>query len=103
MEGFKRILYPVSLTEASPKIAPYVSLMAKRFEAEIHLLYVAQELERYRGIHAKPSLIDEFSNELIKGAQDRLKQFSGEFSRDFPDIKTAVVSGDRAKEILASL
>ena len=100
MEGFKKILYPVSLIEASPQLVPYVKLMAAQFNAEIHLLYVAQKFERYRGVFVQSAVIESFSNELVSGAQKRLQEFKQKNFSDFPETKIAVLSGDRSKQIL---
>lgn len=101
MEMIEKILYPVSLTEASPRIVPYVSLMAKQFAAEIHLLYVAQEPERFMGIHVKASIVEDFTNELVKGAKEQLSLFKEKYFQDFPSTKTSVLSGDRSEQILS--
>jgi hypothetical protein len=72
MVAIKKILYPVSLTEASPKIVPYVRLMAKQFAAEIHLVYVAQEPERFMGSYPKATIVEAFTNKRVKGAKEDL-------------------------------
>ena len=41
MINFKRILYPVDLSEQSRAVAPSVAAMAKRFGSEVVLLHVA--------------------------------------------------------------
>ena len=41
MKEFNKILFPVDLSESSPKLVPYVKLMARKFGSEIHLLFVA--------------------------------------------------------------
>ncbi|MEX1351833.1 MAG: hypothetical protein AB1Z31_29350 [Desulfobacterales bacterium] len=38
MEEFKNILYPVALTDISPKLAPFVVTIAKQLDAQVHLL-----------------------------------------------------------------
>ncbi len=40
MEDFKNILYPIGLTDISPKLASYVATMANKFDAQVHLLHV---------------------------------------------------------------
>ena len=47
MEGFKKILYPIALTDMSPIIAPYVVTMAQKFDAEVHLLHVLRRFDWY--------------------------------------------------------
>ncbi len=38
MKEFKRILFPVDLSESSEKIVPYVQTVAEKFESEIHAI-----------------------------------------------------------------
>ena len=45
MKDFKKILYPIALTDISPFIAPYVVTMATRFDAEVHLLHVLRRFD----------------------------------------------------------
>jgi nucleotide-binding universal stress UspA family protein len=45
MEDFKRILYPVALTEISPKVAPYVVTLARQLDAQVHLLHVLRRFD----------------------------------------------------------
>ena len=40
MAEFKNILYPIALTDISPKVAPYVVTLAKQLDAQVHLLHV---------------------------------------------------------------
>ena len=44
MAEFKNILYPVALTDISPKVVPYVVTMAKQLDAQVHLLHVLRRL-----------------------------------------------------------
>ena len=47
MPGFKKILYPIALTEVSAIVAPYVVTMARKFDAEVHLLHVLRRFDWY--------------------------------------------------------
>ena len=44
MHDFRKILFPVDLSAISPKVVPYVREMAAKFDAEVHLLFVARSL-----------------------------------------------------------
>jgi nucleotide-binding universal stress UspA family protein len=58
VKEFKRILFPVDLSESSAKIVPYVQTVAKKFDAEIHNLLVARVLDYFTGIYVPaPSII----------------------------------------------
>lgn len=59
MEDFNRILFPVSLTEISPRVAPYVASMAGKYQAQVHLLHVAHGLNMLVDTYiAQPSITD---------------------------------------------
>ena len=45
MKPFKKILFPVDLSDVSPRITPWIIMMAERFEAQVYLLFVARGYE----------------------------------------------------------
>ena len=99
MQLFKRILAPVDLSEVSSKIAPYVSELAARLDAEIHLLFVARVFEYYTNIYVIHPAIKNFEAEIAKGAKKKLKEFVDTHFKERPP-KVKIVSGDPAEEIL---
>lgn len=108
MEAFTKILFPVSLTPISPKVAPYVSSMASKYEAEIHLLHVTRALDAMVNTYiVQPSetdfkkLASDVEQEIITGAQNRLADFSKKYFKDFSNLRTTVSTGNNYKEILA--
>ncbi len=100
MKDVKKILFPVDLSEVSPKIAPWVLDFAKRFNAEIHLLFVARGLNHFSSIYVKPILIGNFEAEIVKGAETKIEEFANTYFEKYPVCKTRVVVGDAAEEIL---
>ncbi len=100
MKEFKKILFPVDLSESSPKLAPYVLTMAEKFGSEICLLFVARVFHYLTGIYVPHPSIDKFENEVTEGAKKRLQEFKEEHFQAFPDTKAVVLSGDIAEEIL---
>ena len=99
MQIFRRILFPVDLSEVSPKIVPYVRDMEAWFDAEIHLLFVARILQHFTSIYVPHPSVNKFEAEIVKGAEKKLQEFVDEhFQADSP--KTRVLLGDPAEEIL---
>jgi nucleotide-binding universal stress UspA family protein len=99
MQHFKKILFPVDLSEVSPKLVPYVKEMAVTFGAEVHLLFVARILQHFTSIYVPHPSVNKFEAEMVKGAEKRLQEFEDEhFPVDSP--KAQVVLGDPAAEIL---
>jgi nucleotide-binding universal stress UspA family protein len=99
MHDFKKILFPVDLSEASPTIVPYVREMAAKFDAEVHLLFVARILQHFTSIYVPHPSVNKFEAEIVKGAEKKLQEFTEEYFEDVP-CKTRVVLGDAAEETL---
>ena len=100
MKEFKKILFPVDLSESSPKLVPYVTTMAEKFGAEIHLLFVARVFQYFSGIYVPHPSISKFEDEIVEGAKKRLKEFTEEYFSDFPETRAEVIAGDISEEIL---
>jgi nucleotide-binding universal stress UspA family protein len=100
MKEFKKILFPVDLSESSAKIAPYALMVANKFKAEIHLLFVARELDYFTGIYVPPVSVSGFQKEIIEGAEKRLDEFLDQHFKESSDAGGSVVSGDASSEIV---
>ena len=100
MKEFKRILFPVDLSESSEKIIPYIQTVAEKFESKIHILFAARVFEYFTSIYVPHPSINKFEKEIIEGAEKRLYEFMDEHFSKFPNTKTAVVAGDASEEIL---
>ncbi len=100
MKEFKKILFPVDLSESSEKILPYVQAMAKKFEAKIHILFAARVFEYFSSIYVPGPSINKFEKEIIDGAEKKLYEFIDQYFKEYPGTKTVVVSGDASEEII---
>jgi nucleotide-binding universal stress UspA family protein len=108
MEDFKRILYPVALTEISPKVAPYVVTLARQLDAQVHLLHVLRRfdwfVDTYVSDPPKPDfkrIASDFESQVLSQAQLKTQSVSQEAFKDIQIANTAVVSGTHYKQILA--
>ncbi len=107
MEKFKSILYPVALTDISPKVAPYVATLAGQLGADVHLLHVLRRfdwfVDTYVSEPAEPDfkrIASDFESQVLHQAQQKLKTFVKRWLSDVRIAKTAVVSGTHYKRIL---
>src|SRR5210317_986982 len=100
MKEFKRILFPVDLSESSEKIIPYIQTVAEKFESKIHILFAARVFEYFTSIYVPHPSINKFEKEIMEGAEKRLYEFIDEHFSKFPNTKTAVVAGDAAEKII---
>jgi nucleotide-binding universal stress UspA family protein len=107
MEDFKNILYPIALTEVSPKLASYVATMAKKFDASVHLLHVLRRfdwfVDTYVEDQPKPDfkrIASDFEEQILQQAQHKLESFQEKYLKDVEIAKASVVSGTHYKQIL---
>ena len=107
MEEFKSILYPVALTEISPKVAPYVATLAKQLGARVHLLHVLRRfdwfVDTYVSDPPKPDfkrIASDFEDQIMEQAQQKLKSFVDRYLKDLEIAKASVVSGTHYRQIL---
>ena len=107
MADFQNILFPVSLTEISPVVAPYVATMADRFGAKLHLLHVLRRFDWFVDTYvSQPSETDfkriatDFEDQLLSRAQQTLAAFKDKHLKGLDIAKTSVVSGTHYKRIL---
>jgi nucleotide-binding universal stress UspA family protein len=101
MQSIKKILFPVDLSDVSPRLAPWVVTLVKTFMAELHLLFVARTLEHFSSMYVAPSVIQSFQSEVIRGAETKIEEFARSWFSDCPSCTTKVVLGDASEEILA--
>lgn len=107
MVDFQNILFPVSLTDISPVVAPYVATVAKRFDAKLHLLHVLRRFDWFVDTYvSQPSETDfksiatDFEDQLLSRAQKTLSVFKNNHFKDLDIVKSTVVTGTHYKEIL---
>jgi nucleotide-binding universal stress UspA family protein len=108
MEDFKRILYPVALTEISPKVAPYVVTLARQLDAQVHLLHVLRRfdwfVDTYVSDPPEPDfkrIASDFESQVLSQAQQKLEAFHQKHFKDIQIANTDVVSGTHYKQILS--
>ena len=100
MKTFKKILFPIDLSDVSEKIAPWVIMMAEKFNAQICLLFVARSFEYLHSFHLASPDIDDFAMSFTKGAEKKIEAFIEDNFKDYKDLKSEVVTGDPSDMIL---
>jgi len=100
MAEFKKILFPVDLSEVSAEIIPYVTTMARTFQADLHVLFVARIFKYYDTIYVPPVSIVEFEDKVVDGGRRRLDEFVAEHLKDCCVSVVKVIPGDPAEEIV---
>jgi len=100
MVEFKNILFPVDLSETSPKLVPYVRTMAEKFGSKIHLLFVARIFDYFSTIHVPSDSINKLEKDLVQGAKKRLAEFKDKYFQANAVVSAVVVPGDASEVIL---
>ncbi|MGD8845446.1 MAG: universal stress protein, partial [Desulfobacteraceae bacterium] len=91
MQGFNKILYPIALTDISTVVAPYVAIMAKQFDAELHLLHVLRRFDWFVNTYVSDSpkpdfkrIASDFESQVLAQAKQKLDRF---INRHFKEIR----------------
>ena len=84
MKEVKKIWFPVDLSEASPEIVPWVLLTAKKFAAELRMLFVVQKFDHFRGFYVPQVSIENFEGEIIKCAEKKIEEFANRYFEGYP-------------------
>jgi nucleotide-binding universal stress UspA family protein len=107
MEDFKNILYPVALTDISPKVAPYVVTLAKQLDAQVHLLHVLRRFDWFVDTYVPDSpepdfkrIASDFEDKLLVQAEQKLKAFKQRHLKDIRIADAIVVTGTHYRQIL---
>ena len=107
MAEFKNMLYPVALTGISPKVAPYVATLAKKLDAQVHLLHVLRRFDWFVDTYVpdtpKPDfkrIASDFEDKILVQAEQKLEGFKKKYLKDIEVAKASVVSGTHYRQIL---
>ena len=74
--------------------------MTKKYESELHLLFVARSLKYYDNMSVPLVSIQNIEHDIIEGGEIQIEEFARTHCSDCPACKTSVVLGDAAEEIL---
>ena len=107
MDQFTRILFPVGLTEISPIVVPYVTSMAKKYTAEIHMLHIVRKMNFYADTYIRQTSktdikrhASNFEQERFTMAEKQLTALKDKFISDHPNTRLSVISGTHYKKIM---
>ena len=107
MAEIKKILYPIALTDISPKVAPYVVTLAKQLKAEVHLLHVLRRFDWFVDTYVEESpkpdfkrIASDFESQRMLQTEQKLEAFKQKYLKDLRIADTKVVTGTHYKQIL---
>jgi len=105
MQAIQSILTPIDFSENVGKIVKAAAYVAGTFNAELHLVFVAQTFEDYSGFFVPPINLPNLEEELYASAQQQMETYVEENRAMFAEagvqhVAGKVLSGDIAEEIL---
>jgi nucleotide-binding universal stress UspA family protein len=98
----KKILWPTDFSAMAEKALPYVTSLVQKYGAEIHVLYVIEDIAHHEGWYGEfeAKRIDELMQWADKSAKKRLDQVCDKYLEGCPLYIKHVAVGDPAQEIL---
>ncbi|MDY0042891.1 MAG: universal stress protein [Desulforhabdus sp.] len=99
----KKILWPTDFSAAAAVAESFVSSLTQQFDAEVHLIHVAEDLtqyEHYWGSGPDAKHVEELNEYAMKISRERLEQLCKDKLTGCPRYQIHIVKGDPAKEIL---
>ncbi|MGO8760711.1 MAG: universal stress protein [Desulfobaccales bacterium] len=100
MKQIKKILFPIDFTSHFESLLPWVSTFARKFDATVYVLFVAQDLANFNTFYVPHGNIQAFQEEAVESAKKRMAAAVQESFQDFPKLETRVDLGSAAGKIL---
>ena len=97
-----KILWPTDFSANAEKALHYVSSLGEKYQTEVHVLYVIEELGYHEPWYGEfdRSHIDKIHDWERKTAEKRLTEICESYLRGCPMFVKHIAIGDPAKEIL---
>jgi nucleotide-binding universal stress UspA family protein len=101
----KRILWPTDFSERSEKALPLINSLIEKYQPEIHVMYVVDDLSYYQtwlGGRA-PIQVEDITHKWKETAEEKLGPLCDQFPSECPLSIKHVSMGDPAQEILKTI
>ena len=98
----KKVLWPTDFSSSAEKALPYVTDLTQKYGAEIHVLYVIEDIAHHEGWYGEfeKTHIDKLMEWVDKSAKKRLDQVCEKYLNSCPLYIKHIAVGDPAQEIL---
>ena len=98
----KKVLWPTDFSSNAQKALPYVTDLTQKYQAEIHVLYVIEDIAHHKGWYGDfdKSHVDKLMEWANKSATKRLGQICEKYLDGCPLYIKHIAVGDPAQEIL---
>ena len=101
MQPITTILFATDFSEVSDHAFAYAATFAARLKARLVVLHVVAHQTDLRDYYVPHISFEDLDREIEAGAQKRMDDYARQWSQEFPDLTTSVVTGIPAEEILA--
>ena len=97
-----KVLWPTDFSSSAEKALPYVTDLTQKYGAEIHVLYVIEDVAHHDGWYGEfeKDKVDKLMQYAEKSAKKRLDQVCEKYLDSCPLYIKHIAMGDPAKEIL---
>jgi nucleotide-binding universal stress UspA family protein len=99
-KGFKRILFPTDLTDASENAFPSALSLARQYGAKLYVIHVVDTGHEAAGFYVPHLSFERLHGELRQGAEGMLKKFCRRRLRGFEGCETHILEGEPYREII---
>jgi nucleotide-binding universal stress UspA family protein len=98
----KKVLWPTDFSSSAEKALPYVTDLTQKYGAEIHVIYVIEDIAHHEGWYGDfdKTHIDKLMEWADKSAKKRLDQVCEKYLNSCPLYIKHIAVGDPAQEIL---
>jgi nucleotide-binding universal stress UspA family protein len=98
----KKVLWPTDFSSSAEKALPYVTDLTQKYGAEIHVLYVIEDIAHHEAWYGEfeKTHIDKLMDWADKSARKRLEQVCEKYLDSCPLYVKHIAVGDPAQEIL---
>ncbi len=98
----RKILWPTDLSRNAASALPYVSSLSERYQAEVHLIYVVEDVHQFDHFYgdASPAFLKDFQERVIEKGDEYLEKICRDSLAGCPLYRKHVVVGEPAQEIL---
>ena len=94
------ILHPTDFSESSHAAMDYAKSLAQKYDSEITLIYVIDEVSRTQGWYVPHISLEEFYKEQEDQAKKKLEHCCYEELRNIKSVDRVIVKGEPSEEIV---
>jgi len=99
----KRILFACDLTEYASKILHYVISLAEKYDSEIYVMHVVQDLKYCGNVYLHYDFLNVGETEIFHSAEKALTTFCQTYFHGCTHVHKKIVSGMPSTEIIKTI